>query len=524
MLYDKLYDWQKPIVDALSEKRAYGLFLDMGLGKTVQALAIAEKLESTKILVITKNAKACETVDTPGSWHRWSLELDGFQILSKKDQPRRYDSSDRIIYIINYEAVFDRSTPGNKGDIRLKQEMLSFIDLCKNQRVTLILDESHSIKDASTSQAKALAKIKSLLKLKALDLHTYLLTGTPFTTGFIDLYNQLKFLGCPMKKAEFKDRFCVIGNVRGLLGWQQPIVGYKHLDELYALIHQYAVTIKTEAIELLTAKTPQKITLPDQVFEKHLISSYKDFKYLTKKTISADEFDTLNRARKQEGLPYFGDDYEPALISESRIVNPWWRNAGAPLNDFAADTPALLWLRARQLSIGFQGSEDGYLWFDDARMKAIEKFLDEHRDNYVLFYNYVPEFLKLFDIADGLGYNVDVYNGPIKSLHFYEKFARQSEADRLINKGNIILANFASGSTGMNWQLYNKCVIASLPLYKDWAQGLKRVHRIGSTDTVVYHLFIGDNWLDSDMWDSLQEGVEYSEELFNRKLNEIQSA
>lgn len=31
-IYEKLYDWQKKIVDKFSYKSAFGLFLDMGLG------------------------------------------------------------------------------------------------------------------------------------------------------------------------------------------------------------------------------------------------------------------------------------------------------------------------------------------------------------------------------------------------------------------------------------------------------------------------------------------------------------
>ncbi len=74
----------------------------------------------------------------------------------------------------------------------------------------------------------------------------------------------------------------------------------------------------------------------------------------------------------------------------------------------------------------------------------------------------------------------------------------------------------------MNWQLYSKCVITSLPLYKDWAQGLKRVHRVGSKEPVFYHVFKSDNWLDKGMWNALQSSQEYSQEMFNSALNEIE--
>ena len=85
-------------------------------------------------------------------------------------------------------------------------------------------------------------------------------------------------------------------------------------------------------------------------------------------------------------------------------------------------------------------------------------------------------------------------------------------------KKNIIIANFASGSTGMNWQEYNKCIIFSLPLYKDWEQGLKRIHRIGQKDTVIYHIFYQNNWLDIGMKKALEENIQYTEEMFKLDL------
>lgn len=514
MIYPELYDWQKQIVDHLVKKKSFGLFLDMGTGKTVQALAIAEQLNSSKILVVTKNAKACEKITTPGSWQMWSTKLGegNFNIRCKTDSIDGLERRDNLVYIINYESIFTRTSTGKSGIPSLRPQLSSFIDLCRGERVTLILDESHSIKDPGALQTKALAYVKKMLTLVTPYLHTYLLSGTPFTTGFIDIYNQLKFMDCPLTKTKFKEDFCVLGHIKGLLGWQQPIIGYKNVDKLYDLIHEYAVTIKSEDV----------VKLPPQIFENHVVPTGKYFDMILQESIPKSELDSLNQARIKDGLPSLPKEYKPYEISSKRIVNPWFRNLSYPSTDYLADTPALLWMRARQLSIGFQGNADTAVWTDHRRIDAIKKFLEDNPGNYVLFYNYTPELVELFPMCESLDYKIDVYNGMFKSLYYYEKFAVQSPEERLVNQKNIILANFASGSTGMNWQLYNKCIISSLPLYKDWAQGLKRVHRVGSTETVEYHTFFADNWLDNGMMKSLREGVEYSQEMFNVGLNEIQ--
>lgn len=507
-IYNKLYDWQRDIVDFAAAKPAFGLFLDMGLGKTVQGLALAEKVNAEKILIVTKKSKVLETADTPGSWQHWAQSLDGFFLINNKKP--EFIESRKEVFVTNYEAVYQRSS--DVRGVALKQLYTDFAKSCRHKSVCLILDESHCIKDSSTTQAKALFQLKRELQFYSSSFHTYLLTGTPFTTGFIDIYNQLKFMGCPMTKQEFKDRFCKLGNIRGLLGWQQPIVGYKNLPELYDLIHQYAITIKSADV----------IKLPPQIFTTEFCPESIHFTSLTRERLTEEILDSLNRERAKDGLPILPASYEPYHVSKSSVLNPWCRNVSYPDSLWVCDTPALLWLRARQLSIGFQGNESGYMWFDRTRLNRIKSYLESNPGNYVLFYNYTPEFYELFDICERLGYNVDCYNGEVKSLHFYEKFSKQSPEEQAVNQKNIILSNFASGSVGMNWQLYNKCIIASLPLYKDWAQGLKRVHRVGSGDPVYYTVFLGDNWLDKEMWKALQSGTDYSQQMFDTAWNAVQ--
>ena len=459
---------------------------------------------------MTKKSKACETVDTPSSWQQWSQSMDPVpELLTKKTVP---GSADVRLLVVNYESVFQR-VPGDPKSKRrssappLVPFIKEFVNSCKFKRVCLFLDESHCIKDPSTSQAKALKQFKLELKCVAKDLRAYLLTGTPFTKELIDVWNQLKFLGCPMTKTEFKDRFCILGNVRGLLGWQQPIVGYRDLDGLYKLIHQYAVTVKSSDV----------LPLPQQIFSEHVIPESPYFRWLTTERVSEAALRDFAKSTRSA----FPAGYKPFTVSKNKVLNPFFRNFSFPDDDWLADTPGTLYLRARQLSIGFQGNGTAYKLYTRARFDAIRRFLEERPGNYVLFYNYVPEFLELFEIVTALGYNVDVYNGEIKSLHFFDKYSAQSQEQRLLNDKNVILSNFASGSTGMNWQLYHECIVASLPVYRDWAQGLKRIHRNGSIEPVTYHVFYEDNWLDRKMREALNARTDFTTEMFEEGLKNV---
>lgn len=508
MIYDLLYDWQKEIVDKLESKKSFGLWVDMGCGKTPLSLALCEKHCVEKLLIVSINAKATEKESEAGSWFNWlSKSSTKFNYIQKNSKKGKFVDEPTAM-LINYESLFKHGKSVKLG-FSLADQIVEFIESCKGKTVGIIIDESHKMKNQSSKQYKALDLIKKKIKLICKDLYIYLLTGTPFTQGFIDVYAQLKYLDCPMNKTAFVEAFCIKGNVPGLQSWEQPIVGYKNIPQLYELIHQYAITMKATDV----------VKLPDKLIVEHNLPESDDFKLFLTKKLPYDDILSENNRRIDRGMAPLDVCALNSLTTKHLNYNPWFKNFDYPEFRYMCDTPAALWLRARQLSIGFQGNAEQATWYNYDRLNALSKFLETNPDNYVLFYNYTPELVEIYNICVKLGYNVDIYCGDIKSLVYYEKFAAASESDKMVNTKNIIIANFASGSTGKNWQEYNKCIIFSIPLYKDYEQGIKRIHRIGQTNNVTYHIFKSDNWLDNDMMDNLNKGINYSVEMFNTKLN-----
>lgn len=489
----------------------------MGTGKTPISLGLAEVNSCTKILIITLNNKAIEKNNLKGSWLWWcsksNIEYNQHnKDYLKNDEVILSDTND--VLLLNYESLYERncdkinkSKKLKKEAVILKNKLLEFIESSKNHNVALIIDESHSIKNLESLRNKAINKIKKLFELKCKACFTYLLTGTPFTRGYEDLYAQLKILGCPMNKTSFIDNFCIRGNIKGLLNWQQPIIGYKNETELYKLIHKYAITIKSESV----------VDLPEKIFVEHVLEESMDFKFESRELMKGKEIDKLLRARK------ILDFDENRYNTNTLVNNPFYRNLDYPSEKYLAKKKGTFWLRCRQVSIGFQGNEEAAIWYDRSRLDALEEFLKENKDNYLLFYNFMPELIEIYDICEKLGYNIDVFAGDnkLKSLVFYEKYSKQSNEEKLNNKNNIILANFASGSTAMNWQEYNKCIIFSLPTYSSWAQGLKRIHRVGQKNTCFYHIFYQNNFLDKGMKKTLDEGTEYTEDMFDDDLKRV---
>lgn len=503
-LYNQLFDYQKNIVDKFKNKENFGLFLDMGLGKTILSLAFAEVNKCTKVIIITINAKAEESVAIKDSWLGWASQSEIQYLSHSKHSKDAFLIEQNDLLVINYESLFAR-TKDRKTKVQLKSNIIEFIQSCFNHNVAIIVDESHKMKNLKSLQTEAIFKIKQALKMQANKVYTYLLTGTPFTTGYVDLYSQLKMLGYPDTKTNFIDRYCIRGNLPGLLGWQQPIVGYKNIDELYRLLHTYAITIKSEEV----------VNLPEQMFISHPIEVSHSFEMLTTEYVKGKEVIKENSLHKKKI-----SDIEQ-YNTDNKVNNPYFRNIAYPELKWIAETNGTFWLRAREMSIGFQGNSEDAEWYDMSRMNTIKNFLERNVDNYIIFYNYTPELIELFNICESLNYNVDVFCGEMKSLFFYERFSNLSESEKLVNKGNVIIANFSSGSTGMNWQNYSKVIIASTPLYKDYAQAIKRVHRPGQKERVFYHSFYQKNWLDYSMQKALKEQKQYSQDMYDADLQRV---
>lgn len=524
-IYNHLYDWQQQIVDQFKDKRNFGLFLKMGLGKTPLSLALAEENGCDKILIVSINSKATEDEYVKGSFLDWANKADIRYEYITKSTKLKADNSKPQIFLINYEGLYiHRKKSEKKARCELKPEIIDFLNSCLNHKAAIIIDESHNMKNLQSIRTLALNKIKQMLKFRASSVYSYLLTGTPFTTGYIDLYSQLKFLGYDENKSEFIDQFCIRGNIPGLLGWQQPIVGYKNVKQLYRVIHRYAITIETNDV----------VKLPEQIFINHSLPISNEFILFTSERLLGKKIYNYmsSRVKLIEASERQCNEQEVSNRLNSynhskKFNNPFYRDIlydvtkEFPTSDFLAEETGTFWLRCRQLSIGFIGNSENCEWLHKNRLKELEKFLAANPDNYVLFYNFTPELLELYSLCEKLGYNIDVYCGEMKSLSFYEKYEAQDEAQRLTNNKNIILANFASGSTGKNWQAYSSCIIFSIPVYKDYMQGIARIHRLGQQNTVTYHTFYENNWLDEGMLKSLETRNDYNTKMFEADLQRL---
>lgn len=172
----KPWNYQQYAINHVIDNSASGLFLDMGMGKTVSTLTAIDDLmllgEVNKVLVIAPLRVAEDT---------WSTEVDKWdhlkhlrisKILGSKKQREEAINTEADIYVTNRENVDWLVTE------------------CFNSWIweMVVIDELSSFKSSKAKRFRALKKVRPRFK------RIVGLTGTPAPNSLIDLWPQIYLL------------------------------------------------------------------------------------------------------------------------------------------------------------------------------------------------------------------------------------------------------------------------------------------------------------------------------------------
>ena len=266
----KPHRYQQHASELIIKNPIAGLFLEMGLGKTVSTLTAVNELlndyfDYHKILVIAPLRVAEDT---------WSTEIDKWQhtkaltiskVLGTQAQRLRALGQEADIYVINRENV-----PWLVEHYK-KKWPFDFV----------IIDELSSFKSPTAQRFRALKKVRPLVK------RIVGLTGTPAPNGLLDLWAQVYLLdrGERLGKTfgEYRDRYFeparVGKNAQGRLVTfsYQPKLGAE--EEIYERIGDICISMKAK----------DWLDMPERIDIEHKIklkdSAMKAYKQLEKEYI-----------------------------------------------------------------------------------------------------------------------------------------------------------------------------------------------------------------------------------------------
>ena len=262
---DLLHAYQERGVQFIKDVPKCGLFIDLGMGKTLTSLTavadLSDSMDINKTLIIAP-LRVANTV-----WHKeiksWEhIKHLSYSICTGSEKDRLQGlMKNADVYIINRENIkwlVDRY--GKKWPFDM-----------------VVIDESSSFKSATSQRWKALRKVTPYID------RTVLLTGTPAPNGLMDLYAQIYLLDTGERLGRnmtaYKARF-----------FEADYMGYKYTpckgseNIVYSLISDLVMTMRAEdylqlpdRIDLVQSVTlPPKIKKQYDTLEKEFIADIND--------------------------------------------------------------------------------------------------------------------------------------------------------------------------------------------------------------------------------------------------------
>lgn len=326
----KLYEHQKKALDETKNFNRVAYYLDMGLGKTFVGSEKLKELGCNLNLLVCQKSKINDWIE---HFKTHYPQYNIYNLTNKIDMP--ITTSIKIIGIINYELIFRR------------QYLLELKDF------TLILDESSMIQNDLAKRSKFILKMKPK--------NVILLSGTPTSGKYENLWSQSKLLGWDISKNLYNDQY---------VNWRKIDVGgvpikivdkeepYKNIQRLKSKLNKHgAIFMKTE----------ECFQLPKQIFSKIFVEQTKEYRKFQKNGI--------------------------ITIDNKELIG---------------DTNLSKRLYLKQLC--------GH--YNKHKLQAFKDLIFSTEDRLIVFYNYTEELNVLKDLSKEKP--VSIVNGFIKDLNAYE--------------------------------------------------------------------------------------------------------
>lgn len=256
-----LYKHQRAGVDLLLDNPNFGLFLDMGLGKTATVLTAANKLiyedlEIDKVLVVAPK-RVAESVWMQEAKEWQHLKHLKFSLIAGNQRKRLAAIKEEAdVYLISRDNI--AWLCGVFGGSNSPFDML-------------VVDESSSFKNHASGRFKALRLLAPSFK------RVSILTGTPSPKGMIDLWSQLYLLdrGKRLGKtiSQYREAFFYAARSNGHVVYQYGC-SEENKQRIIDAISDIVISMKQEDYLSLPEQIENiiKIDMPPDVQK-----AYKDF-------------------------------------------------------------------------------------------------------------------------------------------------------------------------------------------------------------------------------------------------------
>ena len=333
----KLFPHQIKSLDLTKNYNRCAYYLDMGLGKTFVGAEKMIQLGSKINLVVCQKSKVDD-------WRNHFAEnykddISAYDLTKPKQWKDFWENPcefRHLVGIINYDLIWRRP------------DLLNLTDF------TLMLDESSLIANEGSKRSRFILKLKPS--------NCILLSGTPISGKYEQLWSQCRLLGWKIKKSEFYNKYIITRKIEVMPHVMKDIVvGYKNVEDLKTQLRSYgAIFMKTEEV----------MDLPDQIDQMIYVDPTPEYKKFVK-----NKYIEL-----KDGTELVGDN--------SLTFN----------------------LYARQLCGQYSKN----------KLAAFKDLVESTNDRLIVFYSFTDELNELKQIASDCHRPISEVNGKIRDLSNYE--------------------------------------------------------------------------------------------------------
>lgn len=302
----KPHGYQKYAEQFLLDHTEAGLFLDMGLGKTVVTLSALEKLswDIGRVLIIAPKRPAVDT---------WPEELEKWEHLAGLSWSLAVGTPEERIRALQQKSYITIINRENVTWLVDRYKKLHWPFDC------VVIDELSSFKSSKSQRFRSLRKVRPYIN------RVIGLTGTPAGNGYMDLWaecyllDQGKALGKTL--TGYRDLYFTPGRRNGMIvyDWNlRPGAKEQILDRLKPM----CVSMKTE----------DYLQLPERLDLVRKFSLTEKTKALYKKLerdyvldVDADTIDAVNAAALMTKLlqicsgAVYDDEHEPVWLHDEKL-------------------------------------------------------------------------------------------------------------------------------------------------------------------------------------------------------------
>jgi len=442
----QLFTHQQKALDDTQGLNRVAYYLDMGLGKTFVGSEKVIQLNANVNLVICQKSKIEDWIEH-FKIHYANHEKDFccedliFDLTDKKQLERFISEAKKatkpyfiedewtgqtyqqenlypylIIGVINYDLIFRRS------------------ELLQMRNFTLMLDESSMIQNETAKRSKFV--------LKTQPDNVILLSGTPTAGKYENLWSQLHLLGWNITKELYWKQYIETKWVEEEGGFfRKEVVGYKNVDRLKQKLREHgAIFMKSEEV----------IELPEQVFNKVMIGTTKEYR----------------------------------KFMRSRIITVQGK-------ELVGDTALTKRLYARMLC--------GH--YNPNKLEAFKDLVDSTDDRLIVFYNFNDELDALMKLVER---PISIINGSVKDLTAYEE--NHNSITFVQYQAGAMGLNLQKANKVIYFTLPQSSEL--------FEQSKKRVHRIGQNQRCFYYLMMCIDSVEESILSTLEMRKDYTDELF----------